>query len=58
MNSDFAMLEPMFNWVPQWVVGLLLVSAAILVALTVHHGSLALARRIIGTRFPFAVLVL
>ena len=57
MNSELVMLEPMFGWVPQWVVGLLLVSAAILVALSVHRVSLALARRIIGTRFPFAILV-
>jgi small-conductance mechanosensitive channel len=58
MNSELTLLEPMFGWVPQWVVGLLLVSAAILVALSVHRVSLALARRIIGTRFPFAILVL
>jgi small-conductance mechanosensitive channel len=58
MNSDLAMLEPMFGWVPPWVIGLLLVSAAVVVALSVHRAGLALATRIVGTRFPFAILIL
>ncbi len=58
MDSYLAEIEHLFGWVPQWVVGLLLVSAAVLVALSVHRAGLALARRIIGTRFPFAILIL
>jgi small-conductance mechanosensitive channel len=58
MNSLVALLEHMFGWVPEGAIALLLISVAIVVALFIHRVSLSLARRIVGTRFPFALLVL
>jgi small-conductance mechanosensitive channel len=50
MRNFIDTLEWAFGWLPEWVIGLALVAAAIVAALLVHRLLLKLARRVIGPR--------
>jgi small-conductance mechanosensitive channel len=56
MDVFIAELEHVLRWVPYWVIGLSLVAAAVIVALTVHHFAMSIARRLIGEKRPVALL--
>jgi small-conductance mechanosensitive channel len=58
MNKMQAMLERTFGFVPDWMVGLTLVSLAIICALAAHRLLAALLKRAIGPRHSIAVLIL
>ncbi|MBR1123684.1 mechanosensitive ion channel family protein [Bradyrhizobium lablabi] len=58
MDVFVAELEHILGWIPYWVIGLSLVVAAVIVALTVHRLAKSIARRLIGKDRPVALLFL
>ncbi|MGY3447089.1 MULTISPECIES: mechanosensitive ion channel family protein [unclassified Bradyrhizobium] len=58
MEDIVGRVERLFDWVPQWVVGLGLVAGAILLALVAHSIALHLLCRILNTRYPVATVML
>src|SRR5262245_8289224 len=58
MDEILSRFERMFGWVPQWLVGLGLVTAATLTALFAYGIAARVIRRAIETRWPAVTLLL